>query len=142
MSTHSQNSSSRSGPNQTETDYPRDSTVAALFVEQAAATPDAIAVRDEREAVNYRDLNQRANRFAQVLIEEGAGPETVVAIALERSVDLIVSMLAVLKTGASYLPLDRGYPAEMLRGMIDDSGATVLITGAGSHPGVRTGCAS
>ncbi|WP_037896588.1 AMP-binding protein, partial [Streptomyces xanthophaeus] len=81
----------------------------------------AVAVVFEDQAVTYGELDDRANRLARLLIERGAGPEQVVAVAVPRSVDLVVTLLAVLKTGAAYLPLDPGYPTERLTFMLDDT---------------------
>uniref|UniRef100_UPI0004CDCAFA AMP-binding protein n=1 Tax=Streptomyces xanthophaeus TaxID=67385 RepID=UPI0004CDCAFA len=88
----------------------------------------AVAVVFEDQAVTYGELDDRANRLARLLIERGAGPEQVVAVAVPRSVDLVVTLLAVLKTGAAYLPLDPGYPAERLTFMLDDARPTVIVT--------------
>ncbi|MGW3465811.1 non-ribosomal peptide synthetase, partial [Streptomyces olivaceoviridis] len=106
-----------------------DGTVVGLFEAQVARTPDAVAVADaDGERVTYRELNTRANRLARLLIGRGAGPEHRVGVLMHRSVDLIVSLLAVLKSGAAYLPLDTDYPAERLAYMLDDARPTVLLT--------------
>ncbi len=98
------------------------------FEAQAAATPDAIAVMADGESLTFDALNRRANRFARRLVEQGVGPDTVVALRLERSVDLVVSMLAVLKAGGAYAPLDPSYPAERLAMMIDDAGDPLVVS--------------
>ncbi|MEU9247308.1 amino acid adenylation domain-containing protein [Streptomyces sp. NPDC048385] len=102
-------------------------TVVQLFEAQAARTPRAIAVSHENEAVTYAELNRRANRFARRLRSIGVGPETVVGLCVERGVDLMVGMLAVLKAGGAYLPLDPTYPAERIAYMIDDARCPFLI---------------
>lgn len=103
-----------------------------LFEAQAQRTPDAIGVLfDDGSAVQsltYRELDARANQLAHHLIAHGLGPENIVAIALERSLDLVVALLAVLKTGAAYLPLDRHYPTERLLFLLKDSRASALVT--------------
>ncbi|MGW7137017.1 amino acid adenylation domain-containing protein, partial [Streptomyces xanthophaeus] len=102
--------------------------VPELFERRVAGDRDAVAVVFEDQAVTYGELDDRANRLARLLIEGGAGPEQVVAVAVPRSVDLVVTLLAVLKTGAAYLPLDPGYPAERLTFMLDDTRPTVIVT--------------
>ncbi|MEU1473613.1 AMP-binding protein, partial [Streptomyces sp. NPDC005761] len=92
--------------------------VVALFEARAEATPDAVAVVFEDTAVTYAELDERAARLAGSLIERGVGPEQFVAVALPRSVDLVVALLAVLKTGGAYLPLDLGYPADRVAHML------------------------
>ncbi|WP_143645356.1 non-ribosomal peptide synthetase, partial [Streptomyces antioxidans] len=98
-----------------------------LFEEQAARTPQATAVVFQH-TVSYADLNARANRLARLLIEHGAGPETRIALALPRSLELITAVLAVTKTGAAYVPLDPGYPADRTTFMLHDSEPTLLLT--------------
>src|SRR5579859_3716107 len=93
-------------------------TFACAFEDQVAATPDAIAVTFETTMLSYAELNARANRLAFELIDRGAGPEQFVAIALQRSIELVVAWLAVLKSGAAYLPLDPSYPRERLAAML------------------------
>ncbi|HEV2679590.1 MAG TPA: amino acid adenylation domain-containing protein, partial [Rhodanobacter sp.] len=105
-----------------------DTTVPALFEQQVARTPFAIAAVFEHEALTYTELNRRANHLAHQLIADGAGPESIIAIALPRSLDLVVALLAVLKTGAAYLPLDTDYPPERLAFMLEDARPVRLIT--------------
>ncbi|HEX4546809.1 non-ribosomal peptide synthetase [Pseudomonas sp.] len=97
----------------------------------AAATPDALALSVDGQCLSYGELNARANRLAHRLIAHGAGPGTRVGLALHRGPQLIVSLLAVLKSGAAYVPLDPKYPAERLRYMIDDSRLDVLLCESG-----------
>ncbi|MBW8810161.1 MAG: amino acid adenylation domain-containing protein, partial [Lysobacter sp.] len=103
-------------------------TVPERFEQQAARTPQAIAVVYEDQQLSYAELNARANRLARHLIAHGAGPESIVAIALPRSAELVVALLAVLKAGAAYLPLDTDYPADRLAFMLDDAQPVRLIT--------------
>jgi amino acid adenylation domain-containing protein len=102
-------------------------TLPGLFEAQAAASPEATAVVFRDEAVSYGELNARANRLARLLVSRGVGPESIVAVALERSVELMVSLLAVLKAGGAYLPVDPGYPAERIAFMLADAGPAAVI---------------
>ncbi|MFE7122235.1 AMP-binding protein, partial [Streptomyces sp. NPDC057654] len=113
--------------NDTARDVPR-LTLGALVETQAARTPDAPAVIAGETALTYADLNTQANRLARLLIERGVGPETTVALALPRSVDLVVSLLAVAKAGGAYLPVDPGYPADRIAYMLDDARPVLLIS--------------
>ncbi len=114
--------------NQTQAAYPQPTAVHELFEQQAARTPEAIALRRQEQSLTYRELNYRANQLAHQLCSLGVGPEVLVGILLERSVELVVSLLAVLKAGGAYVPLDPQYPAERLSFMIGDAGAKVLLT--------------
>ncbi|MGH3836707.1 MAG: amino acid adenylation domain-containing protein, partial [Pseudonocardiaceae bacterium] len=99
-----------------------------LFQAQVARTPDSVAVVFEGAELTYAELNARANRLARLLIQCGAGPERFVALALPRSTDLIVALLAVLKIGAGYLPIDLGYPVERIGFMLIDADPVVVVT--------------
>ncbi|MGW7416489.1 amino acid adenylation domain-containing protein, partial [Streptomyces sp. NPDC054863] len=100
-----------------------------LFQAQAARTPDATAVVFEDTELSYAELNTRANRLARLLIDRGVRPEDIVALALPRSIDLIVAILAVLKAGAAYLPIDPRYPADRIAYMLTDARPAVVVTG-------------
>lgn len=113
--------------NATEEAYPSASYLHQLFEEQVTKTPDAIALVCEAGNLSYRELNIRANRLAHYLRTLGVAPEARVALLLERSPDMIVSMLAVLKAGGAYLPLDQAYPTARLSFMVEDACASVLI---------------
>lgn len=99
-----------------------------LFEAQAARRPEAIAVAFDDVTLSYGELNARANRLAHLLIADGAGPEKIVALALPRSVEMVIGLLAVLKTGAAYLPLDPDYPAERIAYMLADAAPACIIT--------------
>ena len=100
-----------------------------LFAEQVAARPDAVAVECEDAAITYGELDARANRLARHLIGLGVGPETVVGVCLSRvGVELIVALLAVLKAGGAYLPLDPEYPADRLAFMVQDARPVCVLT--------------
>ena len=117
-------------------------TLPQLFAAQAAATPDAVAVVFGDEQLSYGELEGRANQLAHQLRALGVGAESVVGVCLERSLELVVSLLAILKAGGAYLPLDPGYPRERLSFMLADAGAAVLISASRLRdrldaPGVR-----
>ncbi|MFE7120179.1 amino acid adenylation domain-containing protein, partial [Streptomyces sp. NPDC057654] len=103
-------------------------TVAELFEAQAARTPDATALIFEDAELSYAELNARANRLARHLADRGAGPERFVAVMLPRSVDLVVSLLAVLKTGAAYVPVDPEFPEDRVVYMLDDARPVLTLT--------------
>ncbi|HEV2636492.1 MAG TPA: amino acid adenylation domain-containing protein [Actinocrinis sp.] len=115
--------------NATEVDVP-DTTMHGLFETQAARTPDAIALCGHPETLTYAELNARANRLARLLVARGAGPESVVALALPRCTGLIVALLAVLKSGAAYLPIDPNYPRDRVDYMLDDASPILVLTTA------------
>jgi len=112
----------------TTTHYVARTTLPVLFERQVARTPAATAVLFEDTALDYATLNARANRLAHRLIAQGVGPESVVAIALPRSLELIVALLATLKAGAAYLPLDLDYPAERLAYMLGHAAPGCVLT--------------
>jgi amino acid adenylation domain-containing protein len=109
-------------------------TLPELFEARVARTPDALAVEGRGSRLSYRELNQRANRLARRLAAQGAGPEQIVAVALERSPDLITTLLAVVKTGAAYLPVDLAYPPGRIEYMLADAAPALLVTRAGAAP--------
>ncbi|HEV2736925.1 MAG TPA: amino acid adenylation domain-containing protein, partial [Longimicrobiaceae bacterium] len=113
--------------NATRADYPR-ACVHELVQEQAARTPDAPALVFEDRTLTYAALEARSNQLARYLVELGVGRETLVGICAERSAELVVALLGVLKAGAAYVPLDPSYPAERLAYMLEDSGVPVLLT--------------
>ncbi len=105
-----------------------------LFEEQVNPTPDSLAAVCAEQHLTYRALNERANRLAHVLVERGVGPQAVVAVALERSVDMVAGVLAILKTGAAYLPLDPEYPAERLAFMLADAKPSIVLASVATIP--------
>jgi len=116
------------GWNATKASWPSSTCVHQLFEQQVERTPDATAVKFGEDALSYRELNYRANALAHHLRARGIGPDSIVGICLERSFDMVVSVLAALKAGAAYLPLDPSYPHERLQFMLEDSHASVLLT--------------
>jgi amino acid adenylation domain-containing protein len=99
-----------------------------LFEAQAARTPDSVAVVYEGRELSYRELNGRANQLARHLRAQGVGPDVLVGVYIERSVEMVVGVLAVLKAGGAYVPLDPMYPQDRLSFMLEDSGAPLLLT--------------
>ncbi len=114
--------------NRTAHAFPRESSIAEQFELQVTQRPDAEAVIFGTERLSYRELNERANRLAHYLKEQGVGPEVVVGVSQERSVDLIVSLLGVLKAGGAYLPLDPEYPAGRREYMAAQAGAKLVLS--------------
>jgi amino acid adenylation domain-containing protein len=114
--------------NDTRTDYPTDCCLHELFDAQAERTPDAIAVVFEDQQLTYRELNRRANQLAHYLRRLGVGPDVLVGICVERSLEMVVGLLGVLKAGGAYVPLDPAYPRERLAFMLEDAKVSVLLT--------------
>jgi amino acid adenylation domain-containing protein len=114
--------------NSTQREYAAADALHMTFETQAARTPEAPAVVCGSESLSYRDLNERANRLARYLTRLGVGPENRVGVCLERGMETIEALLAVLKAGAAYVPLDPKYPAERLSYMLEDSQTKVLLT--------------
>jgi non-ribosomal peptide synthetase component F len=108
--------------NRTEEEYPRGQRVHELFEAQVERTPEAVALICGDVRLSYRELDRRAERLAAALSSRGVGPEARVGVYLERSADLLVALLAVLKAGGAYLPLDSP-PAERVRAVLEDAGA-------------------
>ncbi|MEU7508366.1 amino acid adenylation domain-containing protein, partial [Streptomyces lavendulae] len=119
----------------------RPDTLPELFAASAARRPEHTAVVCGEDSLTYAELNTRANRLAHHLVDQGIGPDTVVAVSLPRSLDMVVALLAVLKAGGAYLPVDPGYPDDRVRHMLDDAAPKLVINGAfmsseGAAPGL------
>jgi amino acid adenylation domain-containing protein len=114
--------------NNTTVDYPKEKPLHQLFEESAAAHPDKIALRFHHTALTYTELNNSANRLANELLKKGVKTGDIIGLALDRSAELVISLLAILKTGAAYVPLDPEYPKDRIEFMLDDSGAVILLT--------------
>lgn len=99
-----------------------------LFEAQVEKTPDALAIKFGARQLTYQELNRRANQLAHYLVSLGAGPEVLIAVCLERSVDLVIALLAIMKSGAAYLPLDPFHPVERRQWILQDSKARMLVT--------------
>ena len=114
--------------NNTWADYPQDKCIHQLFEEQVERSPDAVAVVFEGEQLTYRELNVKANQLANYLRSLGVGPEVLVGICVERSLEMIIGLLGILKAGGAYVALDPNYPSERLAFMLEDSSIPVLLT--------------
>jgi amino acid adenylation domain-containing protein len=117
--------------NSTRREYAEQMCIHELFEAQVERTPDAVAVISEGEQLTYAELNERANRLAHYLRRIGVGPEALVGICVERSLEMMVGLLGILKAGGAYVPLDPAYPKERLAFMLADAQASVLLTQSG-----------
>jgi amino acid adenylation domain-containing protein len=116
--------------NNTRVDYPGDICVHGLFEAQVKRTPDAIAMTFGNQQLTYRELNARANQLAHYLQKCGVGPDMLVGICVERSLEMVVGILGILKAGGAYVPLDPAYPKERLAFLLEDAQVSVLLTQA------------
>jgi amino acid adenylation domain-containing protein len=114
--------------NQTEAEYPRDAPLAKLIEEQVERSPEEVAVVCGGASIRYAELNERANQLARELRGRGVGPDHLVGLLVERSIDMIVALLAIVKSGAAYLPLDPLLPRDRLSYMVEDSGLSLIVT--------------
>ena len=114
--------------NRTEVSYPKDRCLHELFEEQVERTPEAVAVVFEDEQLTYRQLNERANQLARHLQGLGVGPDTLVGICVERSLEMVVGLLGILKAGGAYVPLDPSIPRNGWRSCWRTRSARVLLT--------------
>lgn len=114
--------------NNTQSDYPDDRCIHQLFEQQVAKTPEAIALIFAEQQLTYQELNQRANSLAFYLQEMGVKAEVLVGICVERSIEMVVGILAILKAGGAYVPLDPSYPIDRIGYMLEDAHVAVLLT--------------
>jgi len=117
--------------NATEVGYPKNNYIHQLFEAQAEKNPDAVAVVFKAQALSYAELNSKANRLAHYLRDHGVGPDVLVGICVERSVEMVVGLLGILKAGGAYLPLDPSYPQDRLEFMLRDVAPPIVLTQAG-----------
>ncbi len=117
--------------NETQVDYSRHLCIHELIQEQVKRTPDAVAVQYEDNSFTYQELDWHADRLAETLIAQGVGPGTLAGIFVNRSIEMLVGMLGVLKAGGAYLPLDPSFPSGRLSFMLADSGASFILTQSG-----------
>src|SRR5262249_14726262 len=109
-------------------------TIHELFADQAAETPGAVAVTFDGDGLTYRALDERANRLAHHLQDLGVGPGALVVISMERSIDVVVGLLGILKAGGGYVPLDPASPSQRRRFVLEDTRAGVLLTQSSLRP--------
>lgn len=114
--------------NETKADYPASACIHEQFESQAQRTPEAIAVEFDGQRLTYSELNARSNQFAQHLQALGVGPDVLVGLCVERSLEMLIALLGILKAGGAYLPLDPAFPRERLAFMLDDAKPRVLVT--------------
>ncbi|MDQ6762338.1 MAG: amino acid adenylation domain-containing protein [Bacteroidota bacterium] len=114
--------------NDTKTEYPRDKTLVNLFEEQVSINGDKVAVVFENEKLTYDELNKRSNQVAWCLLEHGVKTEALVPIFIERSIEMLIGILGILKAGAAYVPIDPEYPEDRINFMLEDTAATIVIS--------------
>ena len=114
--------------NETATDFPIDKTIVDLFEQQVEKTPENIAVVFETQELSYEELNRKANQIAHYLMTLGVKPEVLVGICVERSIEMMIGLLGILKTGGAYVPIDPSYPQARIGYMLDDSAIPLLLT--------------
>lgn len=114
--------------NDTEVEYQRNKTLHELFEEQAEKTPDSIAVKSGNLVLTYRELNEKAGKLAGYLEDKGIKSEALIGIMVDRSLDMIIGIMGVLKSGAAYIPIDPEYPKDRIEYMLEDSGARIVLT--------------
>ena len=120
--------------NQTDADYPRHVCLPQLLEDSFARNPHATAVECLGQSLTYADLDVRSNQIARILLRKGAGPHVLVGLCLERSVEMVVALLGILKAGAAYVPLDPSYPSDRIKYVLDDARVKILVT----QPGLTT----
>lgn len=119
------------GFNDTDTIYPNSKMLHELFEEQVERTPDNIALVFENKSLTYRELNDKANSLARILRKKGAKPDLMIGIMIERSLEMIIGIIGILKSGGAYIPIDPDYPRDRIEYMLEDSRADILLTRAG-----------
>ncbi|MBE6051450.1 MAG: amino acid adenylation domain-containing protein [Clostridium sp.] len=119
--------------NDTKAEYPNDKTIIELFEEQVKNNPNNIAVEYENESITYNDLNERANYIGQALREISVNPDDVVAIICDKSIEMILAIISVLKSGGAYMPIDAEQPVDRINFMLKDSKAKAILSGVGSN---------
>jgi non-ribosomal peptide synthetase component F/acyl carrier protein len=125
--------------NDTAAVYPKEKNIVSLIEEQVAKSPEATAVVFEEEQLSYKELNERSNQLARYLQKNGVKVETLVPICLERSLEMIVGIVGILKAGGVYVPIDPEYPADRISYMLEDAAATLVLSSSGSRDKLNTG---
>jgi len=114
--------------NDTAVDYPRNKTIVDLFEEQVEKTPDNIAVVFEDQKLTYRELNEKANQLARYLVQNGVKYKDVIGLRMNKSLEMIICIIAIIKTGCCYLPFNMAYPEDRVNYMLEDSNCKILLT--------------
>ena len=114
--------------NNTRSDYPKEKTIGELFEDQVEKTPDNIAAEYENNSITYRKLNEKANSLAHILREKGVREESVVGIVVDRSIEMLIGIMAILKAGGAYLPIDPEFPEERKKYMLEDTKTKIILT--------------
>jgi len=114
--------------NNTEADFPQDKTIHELFEEQVEKHPNRIAVIFEGQKMTYKELNEKSNRLARTLKRRGVTQDSIVAVMMERSIEMMVGLMGILKAGGAYLPIDPTYPEDRIKYMLEDSGISIVLT--------------
>ncbi|WP_259418057.1 non-ribosomal peptide synthetase [Bacillus toyonensis] len=114
--------------NETKAEYPKEKTIHRLFEEQVERTPNKVAVVFDKQQLTYKELNEKSNQIARILQNKGVQPDTVVGVMLERSLEMIIGIMGILKSGAAYLPIDPEYPEERIKYIVEDSGTNIILT--------------
>jgi len=113
--------------------YPKDKTAIEIFEQQVRTTPDSVALKFKDTELSYKQLNERANQLAHYLLNKGVTPEMPIPICINRSVEMIVGILGILKSGAAYVPIDPQYPQQRIEFMLNDIGANIVVTDKSSE---------
>lgn len=114
--------------NNTAIKYPQDKCIYQLFEQQVEETPNSVAVVFEKKQLTYQKLNSKANQLASYLQDLGVGPEILVGLYIERSLEMVIAMLGILKAGGAYVPIEPAYPTERLAFMLEDAGLSIVVT--------------
>jgi amino acid adenylation domain-containing protein len=114
--------------NDTAAVYPKDKTIVTLFEEQVAKNPEVIALVFGQDWLTYKELNERSNRLAHYLQKQGVKAETLVPVCMERSINMVVGILGIMKAGGAYIPVDPSYPEDRIRYMLEDTGASIVLS--------------
>ena len=127
--------------NETAREYPAGSSIVDLFEEQAVRNPEATALVFDEQQMSYGVLNRKANKVAHFLMEKGVGPEVAIGLCLDRSIEMVIGMLAIFKAGGAYVPMDGTYPTERLRYIAQDARLGVIVS-QGRFKDALEGCAA
>ncbi|UCH92883.1 MAG: amino acid adenylation domain-containing protein, partial [Candidatus Aminicenantes bacterium] len=123
--------------NETASEYPKDKTIPGLFEEQVNRTPHRAAITQHNQALSYQQLKERSNQLAHLLRQKGVQPDTITGIMAERSIEMVIGIVGILKAGAAYLPIDPDYPEDRINYILADSGTKILLAAPGTQVKVK-----